>query len=560
MKFLERSELEQFIIHSCQVAGEILLSNGENNKEVSESNTCIPLRMAGLDMALTWSDDNYDDITNSMKGEVEMRPDMIQLIFENAAKGPGTLRWKPSGGNRRRLEEIYDDDYHGDYDEYDYDDYGYEDEEEDKYDPPARGNNNNKSEVQGNEKEFMDGIASSPFSRTRNAFTARSALVLEEISKILDAPPVDDADEEAEAEAEADESKEEDAASEESNIDPAAYSMTRNELRRKEAAIQKGLRWAASAKLLFTFSNQSDDNLRRLAIGTLYYGRVNTVQVWQILQSILPEYKDSTTEESETCGSPWASSCPPKTISRNGVDYPPSFVLEAATAFCDEEAALSSSNSEMQELCASEGSDSSTVAIPTSMPDGYYGYTVPVPRSPEDPLSTLLFAPLDNLTVDTAELESLEKKKRETENEKRNLERNISDTWKDIGGKEGENQMGENGELHALADKCFDILAGKYTYEVCLFGRASQKEGAGSGTSLGNWKGMEKDPETGTRVMMWTDGQGCWNGPKRSATVYVTCGSETKLISADEPDTCRYVFEMESHIGCDDDYKSRVGL
>jgi protein kinase C substrate 80K-H len=120
--------------------------------------------------------------------------------------------------------------------------------------------------------------------------------------------------------------------------------------------------------------------------------------------------------------------------------------------------------------------------------------------------------------------------------------------------------MGENGELHAMADKCFDILAGKYTYEVCVFGRASQKEGQGGGTSLGNWKGTERDPETGDRMLLWTDGQKCWNGPKRSATVYVTCGSETKVISADEPETCTYVFEMTSHIACDDEYKTREGL
>jgi protein kinase C substrate 80K-H len=174
-------------------------------------------------------------------------------------------------------------------------------------------------------------------------------------------------------------------------------------------------------------------------------------------------------------------------------------------------------------------------------------------------LSLHLFAPIDNLAVDKDELKILEDKKKDAEKEKKDIEKTISDLWKKIGGKDG-TEMGENGELHSLADQCFSVEAGKYTYEVCVFGQASQKEGSGSGTNLGNWNGMERDEATGKRVLKWTNGQKCWNGPQRSATVYVTCGSETVLISADEPDTCRYVFEMESPIGCDDDYKARVGL
>ena len=71
---------------------------------------------------------------------------------------------------------------------------------------------------------------------------------------------------------------------------------------------------------------------------------------------------------------------------------------------------------------------------------------------------------------------------------------------------------------------------------------------------------MDVDEETGERVMKWDKGAKCWNGPQRSATVFLSCGPETKLISADEPDTCRYVFKMESHIACDDIYKVRMGI
>jgi hypothetical protein len=57
----------------------------------------------------------------------------------------------------------------------------------------------------------------------------------------------------------------------------------------------------------------------------------------------------------------------------------------------------------------------------------------------------------------------------------------------------------------------------KYTYEVCPFSKASQKEGHSS-TSLGSWQGLEGEAEGALR-MAFTNGQGCWQGPPRSMTV-----------------------------------------
>jgi protein kinase C substrate 80K-H len=394
---------------------------------------------------------------------------------------------------------------------------------------------------------------------------ARAKALTDQISKVLDAPMEESNGDEVgnedgnESHVEPSDPAAADAAK--ATFDPAAYSMVRNELNRRQSRIQRGYNWAASAKLLFEFSKGSDENVRRLAIGTLYYGQLSAVDVWQILQSVLPELKPSMDGPSNTCGSPWAGSCPPKQIDRNGVKYPPGFILDPAVSFCEKElASTTDSSGETQGLCEAGGTDAAEIlSIPSSIPNGYYGYTAPSRRPSEDPLSQILFTTIDSLSVDSDGMKSLDDQKRSIEKDKRDLQRTISDTWKDIGGQDGD-QMGENGELHALADKCYDVLAGKYTYEVCIFGGAVQKEGSGGGTSLGHWKGTDRDPETGDRMLLWTDGQKCWNGPKRSATVYVTCGSETKLISADEPETCTYVLEMTSHIACDDEYKSRQGL
>ncbi|OEU09175.1 mannose 6-phosphate receptor domain-containing protein [Fragilariopsis cylindrus CCMP1102] len=195
-----------------------------------------------------------------------------------------------------------------------------------------------------------------------------------------------------------------------------------------------------------------------------------------------------------------------------------------------------------------------------------FGYTVPVRRNPDgsDPLQSI-FKSIIELPIDVDGLHQLEKSKKSKEDEIKDINRSINDTWKEIGGIDG-NELGRDGEIWKIADKCFDITAGKYTYEVCLFGKALQKESSdkGGGTNLGQWTGIEYENDdngdASIRVMKWENGAKCWNGPKRSATVYMKCGIEHRIISANEPDTCRYVFEMESYLACDDSYKLRAGL
>jgi protein kinase C substrate 80K-H len=65
---------------------------------------------------------------------------------------------------------------------------------------------------------------------------------------------------------------------------------------------------------------------------------------------------------------------------------------------------------------------------------------------------------------------------------------------------------------------CFEMQLQQYTYSMCPYGKAEQREG--SSTSLGNWAGMEVG-EDGTRVMKFTGGATCWQGgPTLDATLY----------------------------------------
>ena len=376
-------------------------------------------------------------------------------------------------------------------------------------------------------------------------FLARAKEINEEIAKVLDVPADDENDEDSDTE-----STEAEDAPKQPPVDPAAYTMLRTSLRRKEAAITKGYNWAASAELFFDIARDSADleqELVQLTVGTLYHGEISAVQVWQILQYVLPELPKPEIAP-ETCASPWAGFCPPQTVSRKNVgNYPPSFIIQAAQSFCTKQVEIISHTCTVEEG-----------TIPLTIPNGYYGYYSAIPRGENDPLN-ILFVSINNLVANQERLESLEKDLKQSEKEKKEMETTISNTWKDIGGADGD-ELGPNGELHSMADKCFDVKAGKYTYEVCIFGQAKQKENSSGGTGLGKWTKMEVNEETGERIMYWENGQKCWNGPKRSATVHVTCGAETKLLTADEPDTCRYVFTMESHIACDEAYKQTHGL
>jgi len=406
----------------------------------------------------------------------------------------------------------------------------------------------------------------------------------------------------------------------------------RNSLRGKEQSIRKGLRWGASVQLLFdslsTTTNDAKnatdddeeentknsqltftvDDLKRLAIGTIFYGQLSSLQVWQIIVSILPEFTNNSNNAAaatdDNCSSPWSDYCPPKQKvirRRQQVDdgsvvvasFPPSFLIESATSFCEEEAirfttAAVAAAADGTSSCGSnkkneennndndnEKEDASMMSALSQYTNDdddstsfdNFGYSAPVRRNTDtDPLQ-VLFQPLLDLPIDVAGMKKVEEEKKSKEKEKKEMVKTIREDWEDIGGKDG-TRFGRDGEFWTIADDCFEMVAGKYTYEVCLFGKATQKEGnSKSGTDLGQWKGIEyEDDGSGNeqndniRVMKWENGAKCWNGPKRSATVYLTCGAEHKIISSDEPDTCRYVFEMESYLACDAAYKVRAGL
>lgn len=105
---------------------------------------------------------------------------------------------------------------------------------------------------------------------------------------------------------------------------------------------------------------------------------------------------------------------------------------------------------------------------------------------------------------------------------------------------------------------CYPLTVKQYTYEVCPYGRAAQKEGHSS-TSLGNWEGLETK-EDGSVVLKFKGGQACWQGPQRSLTVKLRCGAEDKPLTVEEPSKCVYEMEMETPAVCNMEHAQALKL
>jgi len=125
----------------------------------------------------------------------------------------------------------------------------------------------------------------------------------------------------------------------------------------------------------------------------------------------------------------------------------------------------------------------------------------------------------------------------------RDLEREIHSLDKVVG-----LDLGRAFEFASLHGKCLEYTDREYVYKVCMYDRASQRPKDGGGeTNLGTFTGWEND----YLLMKYENGQGCWNGPNRSAKVVLSCGVEDKLTAVSEPSRCEYDFRMTTPAVCD---------
>ncbi|XP_057757444.1 glucosidase 2 subunit beta isoform X1 [Arachis stenosperma] len=105
--------------------------------------------------------------------------------------------------------------------------------------------------------------------------------------------------------------------------------------------------------------------------------------------------------------------------------------------------------------------------------------------------------------------------------------------------------FGPESEFYSFYDRCFESKQNKYTYKVCPYDQASQEEGY-STTRLGRWDKFEDS----YKVMAFSNGDRCWNGPDRSMKVRMRCGLKNEITDVDEPSRCEYVALLSTPALC----------
>merc|ERR1719447_1572769 len=94
-----------------------------------------------------------------------------------------------------------------------------------------------------------------------------------------------------------------------------------------------------------------------------------------------------------------------------------------------------------------------------------------------------------------------------------------------------EKDFGEEHEFSVLNGQCFEYTDNEYKYKMCPFDHCSQRpKHGGSETRLGSW--------------------GCWEGPARSTTVYLHCGTDNAVNAVSDPNKCEYEMHFTTPAIC----------
>ena len=558
MLIMDETETVSFILSLCMLAAEISAKNLVDGR-------CLALDRASLDLGILWDHSSYPMPTFTLldsesKDSLSQYAESILLRIEGkeATKGPQSndRRGGRHGRNDRPPppdmssgDDLYGDDWEDYYDDYDEDVESPHQEQDDGKIDSSEGDSGVESPNSSIENIVEGLIDSLPLDRS--LFQKQSRLVLNyspplneekqaDTEESGDIVPEDSLEGAAESEAEDQEN--------EHDVDPMALEEVKLALGRLSGSVARGEMAVKSAARYIVAMQASDTVLdaELLALMVLYHSKISARDVAELIYMISSDFKVE--EDEATCSAPWAAMCPPRTTaSEGGSTYPPTVIVEAAREVCDEREGA-------EYVCSSQIEEEPN--LPSEVSDGYYNYYEPRARDVNDGLSTY-FQDLDAKQAIPADLSDLMKQRDSVDKELKSLSNRISSLERELGDDSDKSKYGADGELYTMRDSCHKVEQGKYEYEVCIFGKATQRDigQRSGGTNLGQWNSVTVDENSGKRLLKWTGGTKCWNGPVRSAEVAVTCGAETKLLSADEPETCRYTLEMESPIGCDESFK-----
>ncbi|WWC90142.1 uncharacterized protein L201_005075 [Kwoniella dendrophila CBS 6074] len=144
-------------------------------------------------------------------------------------------------------------------------------------------------------------------------------------------------------------------------------------------------------------------------------------------------------------------------------------------------------------------------------------------------------------------------KHRNLSNELHKLQNSITNTEDTL--EKMNREYGPEAEWKKLDGVCVDKVSGDYTYELCFFGKATQKSNKDSSSNhLGSFSQWNTAAEQGTyeyyTKQLYNNGGRCWNGPLRSVSVDLTCGTQNALLSISEPEKCEYHYKVTTPALC----------
>lgn len=159
----------------------------------------------------------------------------------------------------------------------------------------------------------------------------------------------------------------------------------------------------------------------------------------------------------------------------------------------------------------------------------------------------------DQMPAYPAEIQQLIDEAQRIRDEYNDIERKISEYSGQIRDVEQflVQDFGKDSVWAALKGQCFELNDMQYTYKLCPFEKAMQKDKNGySETSLGTWGSWTGAEPHKYSAQKYEKGQQCWNGPERSTDVVIECGEENELVSTSEPAKCEYKFVFRSPAAC----------
>ncbi|CZR61230.1 related to alpha glucosidase II beta subunit [Phialocephala subalpina] len=136
-----------------------------------------------------------------------------------------------------------------------------------------------------------------------------------------------------------------------------------------------------------------------------------------------------------------------------------------------------------------------------------------------------------------------------------------------------EKDYGPDDIFRALKGTCVSKDSGEYEYELCWLDQTKQKSKKGGGhTGMGNFVRFDRmvvDEEVGADgkglgkgerlVLVYENGQHCWNGPNRQTTVVLACAEKDEVWKVVEQEKCMYRMDVGTPAACEEGGKKEKG-